>query len=318
MVLGREQRADVPFENKVRLLGALDCLGDTRICRMDEIANTAADCLLPVRKCRDIGVNSGIGHKSHRVLPRAIVLAMAGPDRPGTITRSCHTALSITRPLGRRTESYLEPKLQRTKVYKWPSICNTYEMPRLWVIGGVISIALAAAVLVLLSQRASPEASRPTNTHLKEIPSSPILGAVPPVERAGKSWKQLDMPHLGISISYPPSWKVELSDTASSQWIKLFPPGANETFSPPEIAIWFTPGLTTNRARPQSANITGIVLDGIDGVQYQDAAPQIPRATGSVEVPYKGGVLRASASLGPDINLVPQMNEVLRTLAFKK
>src|SRR5215472_8147752 len=96
MIFGSEQRADVPVEHEVGLPGPLDGLGNIRVCRMDEVPDLTADCLLPIRKGRDIGVDtrvSGVGHRCNHSRPACPSKADAGDNTADGITmRACmHT-----------------------------------------------------------------------------------------------------------------------------------------------------------------------------------------------------------------------------------
>jgi hypothetical protein len=58
VVPGREQRADVALEHEIRLPAPLDGLGHLRVGGVHEVADLAADGLLPVRQGVDVGVNA--------------------------------------------------------------------------------------------------------------------------------------------------------------------------------------------------------------------------------------------------------------------
>ena len=65
VVLRRQQRADVALQNEVRTVGAFDRFGNLVVGRVDEIANLAADGLLPIGQGIDLGVNTRIGSVGH-------------------------------------------------------------------------------------------------------------------------------------------------------------------------------------------------------------------------------------------------------------
>ncbi len=65
MVLGRKQGADVALHHEVRLDRALDGLDDLGVGGMDQIADLAADILLPLRQGVDVAVNAWIGGIGH-------------------------------------------------------------------------------------------------------------------------------------------------------------------------------------------------------------------------------------------------------------
>jgi hypothetical protein len=65
MIPGREQRADVAVEHEVRLLAPLDGFGHLRVGGMHQVADLAADRLLPVRQRVDVGVDSLVSGVCH-------------------------------------------------------------------------------------------------------------------------------------------------------------------------------------------------------------------------------------------------------------
>jgi hypothetical protein len=72
--LGRQQRADVTFERKIRLASTLDGLLHLRIRSVDQVADLLADGLLPLGQGFDVSVDPWVSvvprHWSFR--PRAI------------------------------------------------------------------------------------------------------------------------------------------------------------------------------------------------------------------------------------------------------
>ena len=66
MILGGQQGADVPFEDKVRLPCALDRLDDLGVRRVRQIPNLATDGLLPSGQRLDVGIHAGIGGVGQR------------------------------------------------------------------------------------------------------------------------------------------------------------------------------------------------------------------------------------------------------------
>ena len=65
VILGRQQGADVALQHEVRTVGVLDRFSDLWVGGVDQIADLAADRLLPIGEGLDVGVNSwvcGVGH----------------------------------------------------------------------------------------------------------------------------------------------------------------------------------------------------------------------------------------------------------------
>jgi hypothetical protein len=60
VVLRRLEGADIAFQDEVGTLRALDRFLDLAVCGVDEIANLAADGLLPVGESGDVGVDAQI------------------------------------------------------------------------------------------------------------------------------------------------------------------------------------------------------------------------------------------------------------------
>ncbi len=65
VVRRRQQRADVALQYGVRTVGAFDRFGNLVVGRVDEIANLAADGLLPIGQGIDVGVNTRVGSVGH-------------------------------------------------------------------------------------------------------------------------------------------------------------------------------------------------------------------------------------------------------------
>ena len=65
MVLGRQQGADVALKHEVRTVGVLDRFGDLGVGGVDQIADLAADRLLPIGQGIDVGVNAWVGGVRH-------------------------------------------------------------------------------------------------------------------------------------------------------------------------------------------------------------------------------------------------------------
>jgi hypothetical protein len=65
VVLGGQKRADVPVQDEVRQLGALDRLGDFRIRGMNQCADLATDVVLPARLGVDVSVDARIRLERH-------------------------------------------------------------------------------------------------------------------------------------------------------------------------------------------------------------------------------------------------------------
>src|SRR3954452_23399207 len=91
VVLGRQQGADVALQHEVRLDGPLDGLDDLRAGGSAELANLAADGLLPLGQGVDVGVYAWVGAGRPRLL-----------SLPTDISRLLATPLIDATPVGMR------------------------------------------------------------------------------------------------------------------------------------------------------------------------------------------------------------------------
>src|SRR5262249_27384626 len=71
VILGGQQRADVALQHEVRMVGALDGFCNLWVGGADQLANLAADGLLPNGQGIDVGVNPWVGGVSHCESPMA-------------------------------------------------------------------------------------------------------------------------------------------------------------------------------------------------------------------------------------------------------
>jgi hypothetical protein len=75
----RGQRADVALQHEVRLLGPLDGFGDLRVGGVDQVADLAADGLLPIGQGNDVGIDTWIRGGCHRHLEDSRVWGFKTP-----------------------------------------------------------------------------------------------------------------------------------------------------------------------------------------------------------------------------------------------
>src|ERR1022692_921803 len=78
VVLRREQRADVALQDEVRLAGAFDGLGYFHVGGVDEVADLAADGLLPSGQGIDVSIHGRVGGGSHGEATIATIATGAG------------------------------------------------------------------------------------------------------------------------------------------------------------------------------------------------------------------------------------------------
>src|SRR5215207_4024154 len=65
VVLRRQQRANIALQHEVRTVGALDGLANLGVGGVNQIADLAADGLLPIGQGIDVGVNARVGGVCH-------------------------------------------------------------------------------------------------------------------------------------------------------------------------------------------------------------------------------------------------------------
>jgi hypothetical protein len=58
-----------------------------------------------------------------------------------------------------------------------------------------------------------------------------------------------------------------------------------------------------------------IIVAGLQGWEYHQVGLVAPSAATFIDLPYHGGRLQMAATRGPAVNLVPQLDEILKTLA---
>jgi hypothetical protein len=101
MVPGRQQGADVALEHEVRAVAELDRLGDLGVGGVDQLADLAADGLLPVGQGVDVGVDAwvgGVGHGRPTIPPSQRSVSASRPRVTcGTPVR-CLAALPAATP----------------------------------------------------------------------------------------------------------------------------------------------------------------------------------------------------------------------------
>jgi hypothetical protein len=84
----------------------------------------------------------------------------------------------------------------------------------------------------------------------------------------------------------------------------------------PIIAVSFEPGVAV--AQPATSGglspATPITIAGLQGWEYHQAGLTTPSSSDFIVLPYGGGRLQITATRGPSANLVPQAEEILKTL----
>jgi len=144
-----------------------------------------------------------------------------------------------------------------------------------------------------------------------EAISGNSLSAIP----VSESWLTYTNFVVGFSIEYPPGWEyVEQPDQLV---VNFFPPGVNPQFPSSLIAFIFLPDKPYD-GQPMintGSDIHPIIAVGSGGgIQYEDSKYAIPTVSSYIELSYRGGTFLIKATKGPTENLVPQLEEILKTL----
>ena len=171
------------------------------------------------------------------------------------------------------------------------------------------SVALAALLaLGVACSRTTPTTPRAASTYI-----AAVVGSEAPVTTFDASWNTYSSASLGLAYRYPESWHEQDCPSGSC----LYPPGSSS--SSPSPAITFT--LLVNQpydptARPPTGmgKPQPVSVAGLTGQAFQSVSFDIPTEGYLIELPFRGTTLAISASLGPVVDLVPQLDAMLPTL----
>ena len=143
-----------------------------------------------------------------------------------------------------------------------------------------------------------------------------VIGQAEPIIAVDNTWRDYQNDELGISLKCPSSWRVIPLRGGSA--MGLYPPESDPNFPTPMIRIeWLITAYTAGKPIVNTGGpITPIEVSGITGQQYQDSKLALPTQSEYVELPYRAGTLFFITALGPTVNLVPQFNEILKTITF--
>jgi hypothetical protein len=139
-------------------------------------------------------------------------------------------------------------------------------------------------------------------------------GVVPPVEQVSDSWAAAPSVTDGVTLRYPPDWHADQSSDGTQ--VVLRQPNSPTDRPVPTISVSFEPGVAVTQP-PTTDGMSSpkpIAVAGLQGWEYHQVGLVVPSAEDFVDLPYRGGRLQISATLGPTVNLVPQMEEILKTL----
>jgi hypothetical protein len=133
------------------------------------------------------------------------------------------------------------------------------------------------------------------------------------LSKVSSDWASAPAVANGISVRYPSDWQVT---QLGANVISFRQPGSPDDRPVPNIAISFEPGATVT----QPGLVDGmspaqpITVAGLQGWEYHQTGLVAPSASTFIDLPYLGGRLQITATRGPTVNLVPQLEEILKTM----
>jgi parvulin-like peptidyl-prolyl isomerase len=158
-------------------------------------------------------------------------------------------------------------------------------------------------------------------TVLPLVPAGEIVAAPPAVVGAAAtpsdagSWPTYENSALGVLLRYPVGWTIE---EAPDRLVVTFrPQDANLDVPGAAITLVFLPDVPFDlQALPPPGMIDlGVVaIAGVEGRAYQDAALAVPTQSVTIALPHRGGTIVVAATIGPDLDLRPVLDQMLGTL----
>ena len=145
-----------------------------------------------------------------------------------------------------------------------------------------------------------------------------IMGKAEPTIAVSDSWSIYQNATLGLTLHYPPTWQYHEQEDQSS--VAFYPP--NVDITAPSALILFTfasmqPYVAQHTFVATDAPSQPITVSTIRGHTYADSSYAIPTQSYYIELPYRSGTFIISATNGPRLNLVPQLQEMLTTMTLR-
>ena len=126
---------------------------------------------------------------------------------------------------------------------------------------------------------------------------------------------------LGVSFRYPAGWTyVEHAHPPQYDGVTFYPPGADRNAPGPTVDFDFnahTPYDASAPVPPYMTPPTPVSVAGVTGRQYASTAYAVPDEGYVLEFPQRGGTLSISTTEGPNANLVPQLQAMLKSLILQ-
>jgi hypothetical protein len=121
---------------------------------------------------------------------------------------------------------------------------------------------------------------------------------------------------MGLTLRYPGDWQLKEEDQSA---ILLYPASADPQEAAEVISFQFRSDIPYQPESSQAGKTDPkpIAVSGLNGVYREDTALAIPTESYSIELPYRSGTMVVGATEGPAVNLVPQLQEILKTVALQ-
>jgi len=187
------------------------------------------------------------------------------------------------------------------------------QRPNLLPFAAVGAIGLVVVVAVVVIGVALAGGLGSGGAHLAAT-SSDGLGIAPPVEMVADDWHAAPPVTDRVTLKYPADWHAERS--SDSRFVALRQPDSPTDRPVPTISIAFDPGVAVTEppSRKGMSTPERVTVAGLQGWEYHQVGLVTPDASTFIDLPYHGGRLQITATRGPAVNLVPQLDEMLKTM----
>jgi hypothetical protein len=147
----------------------------------------------------------------------------------------------------------------------------------------------------------------------QSLNSSDGEGVAPPLEQVSSDWPSVPTLAGGVGLKYPSDWQVN-QITANVMVMRQL--GSPDDRPVPNITFSFEPGATVTQPGPVDGMSPAqpVTVAGLEGWEYHQTGLVAPSASTFIDLPYRGGRLQITATRGPTVNLVPQLEEILKTM----
>lgn len=190
----------------------------------------------------------------------------------------------------------------------------------------VAALLIGGAYLGLAQRPSAPQTKTPTvpSYATPQAYATPVAnlkavtGVAPTVVSATDGWQQYSNPVLSLTLRYPPGWKF-VEDPQQSG-VRFYPPDSDPNLPSPLISFSLaanSPYNAQSTPSPYTTQAQPIAVAGVTGRQYEDTAYAVPTQGFYIDLPYRNGTLFISATKGPNVNLVPQLQEMLKALVLR-